>query len=348
MSQKRLMKLSKNGFRLLNFWTIVAVYLLIVVGSIVRVMEAGMGCPDWPKCFGAYVPPGEENLPENYQDYFLEKRLSKNEKLSNVLASLGMSTLAEKVLNDPQIQIEEEYSSQKAWVEYINRLVGVLIGMFIVGYALLSFLYRSDDMVITIVAFLSLLLVLFQGWIGSLVVSTNLLPGFISFHMGLALLLMGMLIYTYSRTSGKEEHLPDGFKVIAIGSFILFLPQILMGTQVREQVDLLLFQGVGRASLINGMTWTFYIHRSFSILLLILSAIGVRSILKQKLETSLFGKLWILSFGLMVFEAGGGAIMAYMDMPKIVQPLHLLTASVLFGLLYYLTLMTTSKRKIVS
>lgn len=338
--------LNKRTFRKINTYTIIAVYLLIVVGSIVRVMEAGMGCPDWPKCFGGYTPPTHiSQLPENYKDLFLEKRLSKNERLSGLLSSLGLKGLAEQIANDPDIQIEEDYSSTKAWVEYINRLIGVLIGFFIIANMIWSFSYRRLVPIIPVMAVLSFILVLFQGWIGSLVVSTNLLPGFVSFHMSLALLLVAFLIYINYKSSNRtwSRYLGREFKILSIAIFVLSLPQILMGTQVREIIDMMLFQEVGRDALIGKMPVVFYIHRSFSLLILIIAVYGTYRLYKVEALSSVFGVFWLISLGLIIIEAIGGAIMTYFEVPKALQPIHLLGASVLFGTLYYLTLISNFK-----
>src|SRR5688572_22855558 len=118
-----------RSFRRLTISTLVAVYLLILVGGIVRSTGSGMGCPDWPKCFGNWVPPTSvSELPVDYKDTYAAYRDKKNKRFAKYLAGFGMKETAEKLLNDPGVLKEADFNPTKTWIEYVNRVIGVIIG----------------------------------------------------------------------------------------------------------------------------------------------------------------------------------------------------------------------------
>jgi heme a synthase len=325
--------MTKQFFRRINLITLVAVYALILVGAIVRSTGAGMGCPDWPKCFGAYAPPASvTDLPENYKDVFLQERLKKNERLANMLSKLGMQKLAARVQNDPLVRITEDFSVTKAWIEYGNRLVGVLIGFLVFLSMIASFSYRRDNPTVMYVAIGVFILTGFQGWVGSLVVSTNLLPGFLTFHMLLALLIVALIIYNYHRAGDTVSVTPKSSKLkwVLLGFGILLVPQIAFGVNIREQVDLLLMTGTPRTSVVISLDTTFLIHRSYSWLLAGLGA-WAWWLLRGTPQARLGLAMLLLIFTEVLIGVG----LAYFGLPNILQPLHLLTASLLFGVGYY-------------
>lgn len=324
----------------INLITIIAVYFLILVGGIVRSMGAGMGCPDWPKCFGSYIPPTDESaLPEAYEQVYVDSRLQKNKRLAKTLTTFGFNQLAAKVADDPTIQEVTKFDTTKAWVEYINRLVGVLIGFLIILNLWFSLKYWNINRRVVLLSALSLVLVLFQGWIGSLVVSTNLLPGFISFHMLLALLLVCLLIGQNFIMGTGKSNLIHGKGILLI-LFVLFLIQIVLGIQVREEIDWMKsMTEIVRSEWLTEIGTLFYVHRSYS--LLIVAIVGWFSYYNWKkgaLTTPI--KLLIGAIGMEVLL---GIVLTYAGMPAFAQPLHLLLASVAFGVIFYLFLCSNLK-----
>ncbi len=319
--------------------TLVAVYLLILLGGIVRSTGAGMGCPDWPRCFGGWIPPTSvDQLLPDYQEHFLEKRQAKNERLAQMLGRLGMTELAHQVRHEEMVAQETEFNARKTWTEYINRLAGASIGLLVIAILIASFKWRKQQPRFVVWSALTLLAVIFNGWTGSLVVSTNLLPWMVTFHMLLALLVVAQLILLHHAVEQVEDESRafddpgpiNGMLLVAMAAMVV---QIAMGTQVREGVDsiALMMQNGLRETWIENLGVTFYIHRSFSLVLLLLHG-GLLWMLRQRtdLMTVLQGRFrWLLALTLV--EVGSGAILAYFSIPAAVQPLHLVLATLIFG-----------------
>ncbi|WP_111321536.1 COX15/CtaA family protein [Algoriphagus chordae] len=331
---------SISSFRSVSVITVVAVYLLILIGGIVRSSGSGMGCPDWPKCFGSMIPPTSvDQLPANYQEIYLNKRLAKNERFVATLEKLGFTEKAKEIANDKSILIEQEFNPVKTWIEYLNRLAGVVIGLLIILTVWKSFPLRKKDKWIPILSVCNLLLVIFIGWIGSIVVSTNLLHWMITFHMMLALLLVSLLIYVYHRSGrliqskGVKMLVPKRIELVLLIGTILMLIQIVLGTQVREQIDII-SASLGdmlREEWIGRIGIEFLIHRSFSIVLLgihVLYFFWAFRYTLRKSQVNLWSQVLMI---LIILEIATGMGMAYFGIPAFLQPIHLLLGSLIIG-----------------
>ncbi|MEL6556548.1 MAG: COX15/CtaA family protein [Bacteroidota bacterium] len=354
------MKVTKRAFRKLNIYTIIAVYFLILVGGIVRSTGSGMGCPDWPKCFGSIVPPtSEDQLPDDYQAYYLQKRIEKNGKIAKMINGFGFTSLANEISNDPSIFEEEPFNATKTWIEYVNRLIGVVIGLLIFAVLVASLFLWNSDRKMFYWSLFAFILVAFQGWFGSIVVSTNLLPGTISVHMGLALLLVCVLIYMVyinrdqagnsTNSSGNGSLLLSN---LMLTGMLLFVVQIFLGTQVRESIDLIAKEIADRSLWVDELGLSFYIHRTYSLLILGLHIWMVYLLKKYKDFDNSLNLMFKTLVVLIILEVLSGALMAYFAIPGFLQPLHLLVATLIFGVQFYaylnLKLLSSSKRILTS
>jgi len=339
-------KYAQKHFRTVGIATIVAVYLLIGVGGLVRMAGAGMGCPDWPRCFGQWIPPTDDTLlPKNYQQKYVEERQRKNERIAKYLKALGFNDLAKRITEDKSIQEVTYFDTTKAWIEYVNRLIGVVIGFLIFLTFLFSLVYWRTRRRVPVLAFCAFILVGIEGWLGSVVVSTNLLPNLITVHMGLAVLIVFMLTYivTPQKTDAISANGFTGGRVLWVLrlAFVLTLIQVLLGTQVREAIDVVAKQvgEAGRGSWIEKLGIEFYIHRSFSWLLLCANVYFGYLCTKNRIWQNLLVRKFVLFVLILcLLEVLMGIVLAYGGMPFFLQPLHLLAGVVLVGVQYWLIL----------
>lgn len=333
--------MKKSGaFYKLSLSTLVAVYILILVGGIVRSTGSGMGCPDWPKCFGNWIPPANASeLPPDYKEIYANYRHEKNVRFARYLRMVGMRSTADQLLNDESIRVEADFNPTKTWIEYFNRITGVIIGFLIFLVFVFSLKFWNSDRKITVISFLTLVLVSFQGWIGSFVVSSNLTPWTITVHMFLALVLVAMLVYLVHISAPQKTvvHSGTGFWWL-MACIAVLLVQILLGTQVREAIDSVARTTV-REQWISAIAADFTIHRSFTWIVLLLH-LGLVYNLRQTPELKgLQVALILLILGTIMSGVG----MAWLAVPPFLQPVHLLLATLCFGVQFLFLLKLNRK-----
>ncbi len=311
-------------FRKLGLWTIGAVYVLILVGGVVRATGSGMGCPDWPKCFGTWIPPTDiSQLPSNYQEIFGAK-----------------------------LKGEVEFNAIKTWIEYINRLVGALIGLFIFGTFIASFFaFWKKDKVIVWLSFLAFILVGVEGWLGSKVVSSELHPIMITLHMVLSIVIVFILLYAVARSYNsnvitEEIKEANSLSFLLILTIIITLGQVLLGTQVREMIDKVstLMGETLKSQWVENTGGKFQIHGIFSMLVLSLNLLFFYRIKKNIIEKGVIYKFstWLLI--LISVEMFSGIALAYFGFPRIMQPVHLTVAILALGIQFVIYLLLNKEK----
>ncbi len=324
------MNFSKTYIRF-NWLALVFIYLVVIAGSFVRITGSGMGCPDWPKCFGQWVPPtSPSELPENYKDVYSERRAVKIEKFASLLNKLGLEETSEKLMNDPNLRIEQDFNNRKTWIEYINRLFGFLAGnAMLLSFIWLIWKYRKRKLIL--LTGFNLILMGFQAWFGSIVVASNLVPWTITIHMLLALVIIALQIYFIREISPSQQ------KPLTQSKWVLYLIwfcfgvtfyQMFLGTQVREAIDELTVAGVGRENWTSELGMIFYIHRSFSWLVLVFLTIVAW---KNEQLNKYLSIRFVFIF--LILELISGVLLAHYDIPGLVQTSHLIFATIIFGIL---------------
>tara|TARA_B100001057_G_C22781150_1_gene923679 strand:- start:116 stop:1099 length:984 start_codon:yes stop_codon:yes gene_type:complete len=310
-----------------NWATLIMIYLVIIAGSIVRITESGMGCPDWPKCFDQYIPPTDiSELPENYQYYYSSVREKKIKKFTSFLKSIGLEEKAILIESDKSLLYEQLFNVWNTWLEYINRLIGALAGLFIFGGFILALKQKKDKILKSLLAFGLILLTFFQAWWGSMVVATNIVPWVLTVHMVIAALMITWQILIISFWNRSTISIPKSLKLIALFGTLFFLFQIIVGTQVRQIVDHWL-ESSSRNDLLLEKFQIFLSHRTIALFIVLFSLfLGLYAYVK---------KIKILEIYIFLFcvllEGLVGKILADFNLPYILQPIHLLLAMISFG-----------------
>ncbi|MCJ0741252.1 COX15/CtaA family protein [Pedobacter montanisoli] len=339
---------SEKRFIRINFITIILTLVVILAGGIVRSTGSGMGCPDWPKCFDQYIPPTSvKQLPPDYEKKYVEGRVKKNEKFAKYLERLGKTEEANSIRNDKSILEHEEFNVAKTWTEYLNRLSGATLGIFMLLTAVYAFTFKKKAKRIVILSILNLFVVGYQAWLGSIVVSTNLTQWVVTVHMLLALVILGIAIYTYNYAKQLyQEPTVIMYRIMWLKGFLAFtlilsVAQIILGTEVREHID-----SIAKALSYNGRnTWisklgnVFSLHRDLAI------AVAISNFIVYKMVKDRFsGKASPLITAnnimiVLIVQLISGFVLSYLALPPYAQTIHILFATLMFSLQYYLYLL---------
>ncbi|MEC9195241.1 MAG: COX15/CtaA family protein [Bacteroidota bacterium] len=324
--------------------SLILVYLVIAAGSIVRMTGSGMGCPDWPKCFGYWIPPTERTQLDwkPGHQYTKGQVIILNEELRVANGNFESS----KIFSDRNwgFYTQHDYAifdPYETWVEYLNRLLGVVAGLAVLIMTILSFWKWKKNISHTFISVLILLGMGFQAWLGKTVVDSNLAPYRVSLHMGMALLIVLGLVFLLFSNQKKAISIPRNItlKVSAWFAVLLTLFQIGLGTQVRQFVDLQMDEPPGQW--LDPAPIKFYVHRTFSLVVLGVHLILFWILRKMKRNVKVFNQI----LGLIGLEIFSGILMFYFDFPFSSQPLHLIIAALLFGAQSFFILQIMSNRK---
>jgi len=305
---------------------------------------SGMGCPDWPQCFGSIIPPTDvTELPEDYKAHYIEVRKAKNLNLAKMLRPLGFEQLATQISEDPSIYEGTEFVWQRTWTEYVNRLAGATLGLVLLAGFFTSLMYWKKRKSIPLLMFGIIVITGFQGWLGSVVVSTNLLPGILTVHMMLAFVIIAGLVYLYVKTALGIRTLTS-FSInntmrYALGLLIaLTLFQVLFGTQVRQQIDIIAksLEMQQRELWIAQLDWIFKLHRSFALVILVGNGWICYQLLRYLKHYFAVYRAAIYLGAFVLVASVSGIVMAYLNVPIIAQPFHLLFSCLIFGAQVYL------------
>lgn len=303
------------GHFILAAWvTVIAVYLLIIVGSSVRATGAGMGCPDWPTCFGQLIPPtSEAQLPPNYQEIYRDRGYA-----------------------------EVRFNPVKTWTEFFNRLTGVTIGFLAMWTLWAGWRIRQTHKASFYFALSAFLLIGFNGWLGKVVVSSNLHPVIITTHMVASLLVVASLILALVKAQSPLQLVNQRALVRRLQGWLLIgltltLIQIGLGVQVREQIDVIALgtDYHDRALWVAQVGQPVFIHVLFALLI-----VGYNIWLAKQLMVSQVASIVTrMGRGLMLLvlvELTVGVLLAVANFPAFLQPVHLVLAGLVFGTQFYL------------
>ena len=336
-----------KNIRNLTIASIIIVYIVILAGGTVRMTGSGMGCPDWPKCFGYLIPPTDRldiewkknhNYKKNQIIIFNDSLIYANKDFKSI-DYIGRENWSNYTKHD-----YSKFNVYHTWIEYINRLIGAIAGLSVLILFINSLKFIKKRKSITLVALLSLIGILFQAWLGKTVVDSNLLAGKITIHMLMAILIVSLLFILLSKLNVKESNLIFSRYIsnLTLISLVFLIIQIVSGTEVRQFIDIEMLSNnySDKNKWLMNPPDSFYFHRSFSIIIFIVNSLILIKLKKMIIDSEIFKIIMIL----LLIQILTGIIMYYFNFPFSTQPIHLLISSLIIGFQVYFYVLLNKKK----
>ncbi|MES2412406.1 MAG: COX15/CtaA family protein [Pseudomonadota bacterium] len=189
--------------RRLQVLTLVTLFLtfdLVIFGAFTRLTDSGLGCPDWPGCYGHASPVG---------------------------AQMHIETAQTAMPNGP-------VTHSKAWIEMIHRYLATGVGVMILTLTATTWLERKRVQISPWWPTFTLIWVCLQGAFGALTVTMKLFPAIVTMHLlgGLGLLaLLKVQSVRYAQAQGEQSPIPvsDRVRLLVLATFALLWLQIALG-----------------------------------------------------------------------------------------------------------------------
>jgi len=322
-------RMAMTRFQKLAIAALISVLFLMFVGATVRVTGSGMGCPDWPTCWGCLIPPTSVEQVD-FDKLPIGTFQRKAERMGRDPATITAESL------------RAEFNPRHVWTEFINRLCSLPVGFFSLATFIAAFWQREKRPVVFWMAFGSLVVVLVNAWMGARVVYSGLKPGVLTAHLALAMALTGMLAYcawrgTDSPWRVRMEAAPLARLRLAVTLLLAaIIAEGILGASVREMTDELAKFHVNapRTSWISELegSWKYLAHRSFSWAVMAAAVVAWRLAARHRAG----GAGWIEHAVLAIVLAQMllGIVMARIHIYSWVQVLHVGLAAVLLSLVW--------------
>ena len=322
--------ISMTLFRRLLFFAVFLTFDLIMFGAFVRVTDAGLGCPDWPGCYGKITPIGA----------------------------------IDSIRAETALRPDGPVTVFKAWVEMLHRYIAAGLGVLVILLAIMASRLPGPS---ARLAWFTLFWIILQGAFGAFTVTLKLMPLVVTLHLLGGMILFGLLLAQWVRVRPATPALTatsgaSGFRPLVTIALAVLLCQIALGGWVSTNYATLAcrdfplcqgslwpdmnfragfelwrrlgYQGDDQALPFQALTAIHFVHRLFAgVVFIVVGALALR--LRRSELSRPIGNLILAVLALQVVT---GLTNIFLDWPMAAAVLHTGGAAALMGLLLMVAL----------